>query len=112
MVPRHLFFPVPCEVTGPNPEWGDCGAFACGCGCMYLPVFGDAFGGACMMLIFSPHPHNKQYWPIARAPGGAACWVLWGKPLPLVGGKSPIRTRREREREKESSSGRHMQCAV
>ena len=60
-----LFFPVPCEVAGSNQEWGDYSAFACGCGCMHLPVFGDAFGDACMMRIFSPHPHNKQYWPIA-----------------------------------------------
>ena len=58
---------------------------------MHLSVFGDAFGDACMIRIFSPHPHNKQHWPIDKAPGGAACWALWGKPLPLVGGKSPIK---------------------
>ena len=51
-----LLFPVPCEVNGSNPEWGDYTAFACGWGCMYLPVLGDAFGDAYMMLICSSHP--------------------------------------------------------
>ena len=89
MVPRHLFFPVPCEVTGPNPEWGDCGAFACGCGCMYLPVFGDAFGDACMMLIFSPHPHNKQYLPIARRLGAQPVGHCGASLFPLLAGRAP-----------------------
>ena len=56
-----LFFPVPCEVTESNPEWGDYSASACGGVCMNLSVFGDAFGDACMIRSCSPHPHNKQY---------------------------------------------------
>ena len=33
-----MFFPVPCEVTGSNTEWGDCSAVACGLGCAHKGV--------------------------------------------------------------------------
>ena len=79
-----LFFPV--EGTGTNPEWGDYSDVACCWVFMHLAVFDGAFGE----VTVRSHPHNKQYWPIAPAPGGAACWALWGTLLPLVGGKSPI----------------------
>ena len=39
-----------------------------------------------MVLIFSPHPHNKQYWPIAKALGAQPAGPCGASHFPIAGG--------------------------
>ena len=104
-----MFFPVPCEVAGSNPERGGYSDVTCGCGCAVVPTWGFAtcFGDVCMMRKHSSHPHSKQYWPIVVRLGRSLLGLLGQAPSPQTGGgKSPIAHRDRVPRGPSSTKGR------
>ena len=78
-----LFFPV--EGTGSNPEWGDYSDVVCCWVCLHLAVFDDTFGE----VTFGPHPHNKQYWPIAQRLGRNLLGLVGQATSPYPVGRAP-----------------------
>ena len=88
-----LFFPVPCEVTGSNPEFGDYSAVARGWGCAHKGFCNLAW--CCMYdahtMVPTPIAHSKQYWPTVLRLGRSLLGLVGQAPPPKRGGKSPIR---------------------